>query len=188
MSGLVSMASHTTDSTVDKKLEEGVGRTVAVTDSPLAVISEEDGDEGAKLAGDVAMSGFTEEEEAAVRRKVFIRVRPLPLPPRRPLPPARQLLSLSALELTYRARARFDYRLFHSLRPSISHSFLTRWAAPSRAVEDEHELTSSSRRARSTTRPSWAFPSRPKACSGTWQSPPSTSCVQLVADRPRLPT
>jgi len=183
MSGLVSMASHTTDSTVDKKLEEGVGRTVAVTDSPLAVISEEDGDEGAKLAGDVAMSEFTEEEEAAVRRKVFIRVRLLPLPPpRRPLPPPRQLLSFSALELTYRARARFDYRSFHSLRPSISHSFLTRWAAPSRAVEDKHELTSSSRRARSTTRPSWAFPLRPKACSGIWQSPPSTSCVQLVAN------
>ncbi|GAA5840099.1 hypothetical protein JCM9279_002277 [Rhodotorula babjevae] len=76
MPGLATMASHTTDSTCDKKLEEGVGRTVAVSDSPLAAISEEDGDEGAKLAGDTAVT-FTKEEEAAVRRKVFIRIVPL---------------------------------------------------------------------------------------------------------------
>ncbi|GAA5931786.1 hypothetical protein JCM3775_000042 [Rhodotorula graminis] len=76
MSALVSMSSNTTEATCDKKLEEGVGRTVAATDSPLAAISEEDGDEGAKLAGDVAVE-YTEEEEKAVRRKVFIRIVPL---------------------------------------------------------------------------------------------------------------
>ncbi|GAA5910434.1 hypothetical protein JCM8208_004475 [Rhodotorula glutinis] len=77
MSGLATMTSHTTDSTCDKKLEEGVGRTVAVADSPLGAISEEeDGDDGAKLAGETAIT-FTQEEEQAVRRKVFIRIVPL---------------------------------------------------------------------------------------------------------------
>ncbi|GAA5835640.1 hypothetical protein JCM3766R1_006470 [Sporobolomyces carnicolor] len=67
----------TSHSTCEKKVE-GLGRVVpvAANSSLLPVIDEADVDEGAKLAGDVA-TAFTDEEKAAVRRKLDLRVAPL---------------------------------------------------------------------------------------------------------------
>ncbi|GAA5827258.1 hypothetical protein JCM3770_003549 [Rhodotorula araucariae] len=75
MSALSTTPSHMTMSTLDKKLEEGRGHTVLVA-SPLGAIAEHDADEGAKLAGEVALA-YTEEEEKAVRRKVAARIVPI---------------------------------------------------------------------------------------------------------------
>lgn len=70
MSALSTTTSH---STCDKKIEEGFGKVIAVADSSLPVIDEDDVDEGAKLAGEVA-TVFTQEEKDAVRRKLDRRV------------------------------------------------------------------------------------------------------------------
>jgi len=64
--------STTSLSTCDKKAEEGFGRTVAAADG-LPVINEDDADEGARFAGEVATQ-FTQEEKDAVRRKLDRRV------------------------------------------------------------------------------------------------------------------
>ncbi|GAA6060014.1 hypothetical protein JCM10212_001172 [Sporobolomyces blumeae] len=76
----MSTLAHTTStaslSTCDKKEEEGIGRAIPVNESSLPTISENDVDEGARLAGDVA-TVFTDEEKDAVRRKLDRRVVPL---------------------------------------------------------------------------------------------------------------
>lgn len=65
--------STTSLSTCDKKAEEGFGRTIPAVDSTLPIISEDDADEGARFAGEVATQ-FTQEEKDAVRRKLDRRV------------------------------------------------------------------------------------------------------------------
>ncbi|GAA5950668.1 hypothetical protein JCM3765_000572 [Sporobolomyces pararoseus] len=70
------LSTTTSQSTCDKKVEEGFGKVIAVADSSLPVIDEDDVDEGAKLAGEVATI-FTQEEKDAVRRKLDRRVVPI---------------------------------------------------------------------------------------------------------------
>lgn len=70
MSTLSTHTSNLSDSTYEKKAEEGLGRVVPV----LADIAEdEDVDEGAEVAGTVA-NEVAPEESAAVRRKLDRRV------------------------------------------------------------------------------------------------------------------
>ncbi|GAA6034010.1 hypothetical protein JCM8097_000648 [Rhodosporidiobolus ruineniae] len=77
MPSLSTTPSYTSQSTMEKKVEEGRGRAVAAApDSSLPVIGEDELDEGAKLAGEVAQE-FTQEEKNAVRRKIDRRVVPL---------------------------------------------------------------------------------------------------------------
>ncbi|GAA6019913.1 hypothetical protein JCM10207_003334 [Rhodosporidiobolus poonsookiae] len=77
MPTLASAPSFTSASTVDKKLEEGQGRVgPASTFSPLALIAEDEQDEGARIAGEVAQK-FSEEEMEVVRKKIDRRVVPL---------------------------------------------------------------------------------------------------------------
>ncbi|GAA5985122.1 hypothetical protein JCM11641_006364 [Rhodosporidiobolus odoratus] len=77
MPTLSTSLSCTSDATFDKKLEEGTGRTgvAAAVDSNLPAISEDELDEGAKIAGEVAQQ-FTEEEMRAVRWQIDKRVIP----------------------------------------------------------------------------------------------------------------
>lgn len=76
MSTLSTITSSMTDSTADKKAEQGSSGIVPVGGGLYAIAEDGDVDEAAELAGEVAQD-FTVEEDAAVRRKLDRRILPL---------------------------------------------------------------------------------------------------------------
>jgi ACS family allantoate permease-like MFS transporter len=76
MSALSTVTSTLTESTTEKKAEEGYGRIVPASGGLHVIAEDGDADEAAQVAGDVAQA-FTADEEDAVRRKLDRRILPL---------------------------------------------------------------------------------------------------------------
>lgn len=76
MSALSTVTSNLTESTTEKKAEEGYGRIVPASGGLHVIAEDGDADEAAQVAGDVAQT-FTADEEDAVRRKLDRRILPL---------------------------------------------------------------------------------------------------------------
>lgn len=76
MSALSTVTSQLTESTTEKKAEEGYGRIVPASGGLHVITEDGDADEAANVAGDIAQT-FTADEEDAVRRKLDRRILPL---------------------------------------------------------------------------------------------------------------
>lgn len=76
MSALSTVTSNLTESTTEKKAEEGYGRIVPASGALHVITEDGDADEAADVAGDVAQT-FTADEDDAVRRKLDRRILPL---------------------------------------------------------------------------------------------------------------